>query len=167
MLNISTHNRSSKWGGFERFPGAAPSTYDNTERLQYTQSIMGKQKNEQKGRMLEKIFRGSDHLPIIIEDERVVPIKQQHRWSIGRTNWMQFQGESRITTNLQDQNTTKETYICLNETILQTAEINHLQNIFRDKEKTISSMVEQRMWKEERAECRKHRQASINRIKLR
>ena len=69
-------------------------------------------------------FRGSDHFSIIIEDEREVPNKQQQRWSIGRANWMQFQRESTITINEQDQNTIEEAYSCLNKIILQAAEKN-------------------------------------------
>ena len=34
----------------------------------------------------EHKFRGIDHFPIIIEDKREVPTKQQQRWSTGNAN---------------------------------------------------------------------------------
>ena len=42
-------------------------------------------------------LRGSDHFPIILEDEREFSIKQQQRWSIGRANWTQFQKKKTLT----------------------------------------------------------------------
>ena len=48
MLNISTPNRQSDRGGYERSHGAAPSTFDTAWRLHCTQSTMGKLKNEHK-----------------------------------------------------------------------------------------------------------------------
>ena len=56
----------------------------------------------------------------------------------GRANWMQFQKENKITTSVWDQNTIKEAHSCLVKTILQAAE----KTIFREEEKTTSSMVE-------------------------
>ena len=47
-------------------------------------------------------LRGSDHFPIITEEEREVSMKQQQRWSIGRANLTQFQKESTITTKVQN-----------------------------------------------------------------
>ena len=67
-------------------------------------------------------FRGSNHFPIIIENEREVSMKQQQRWSIGGVNWMKFQKESTITMKVQNQNTIKEAHSCLVKTLLQTAE---------------------------------------------
>ena len=66
----------------------------------------------------------SDHFPIIIEDEREVSTKQQQRWSIRRANWVHFQKESTITIKVQNQNTIKEAYTCLINTILQATEKN-------------------------------------------
>ena len=47
-------------------------------------------------------LKESDHFHIIIEEEREVSMKQQQRWSIGNTNWTQFQKESTITTKVQN-----------------------------------------------------------------
>ena len=46
-------------------------------------------------------LRGSDHFPILIEDEREVSIKQQQKWSIGKANWAQYQKEETITKKVQ------------------------------------------------------------------
>ena len=86
---------------------------------------------------------GSDLFPIIIEDERKVPTKQNQRWSIERTNGMQFQRERKITTRVWDWSTIEEARSSLVKTILQATE----KTISRDKEKTTSSIVEQIMWK--------------------
>ena len=53
-------------------------------------------------------LRGSDHFPILLEDERELSIKQQQRWSIGRANWTSFQKEAKITTKVRDQDTVEE-----------------------------------------------------------
>ena len=66
-------------------------------------------------------LRGSNHFPIIIEDERKLSTKQYQIWSIRRENWMQFQKESKITIKVQDQNTIKAAHRGLVKTIFQAA----------------------------------------------
>ena len=48
-------------------------------------------------------LRSNGHFPIILRCERKITTKQKQRWSIKRTNWIQFQIESILTTKLQDQ----------------------------------------------------------------
>ena len=102
---------------------------------------------------------GSDHFPIIIEDEREVSIKQQQRWSIGKANWAQFQKEGTITTKVQYQSTIEEAHSRLVETILQAAEKSIPKTSSETKRRPYVAWWNKECKKEERivrAEYRKH-----------
>ena len=54
--------------------------------------------------------------------------QNKQKWSIRRTNWKRFKRESKITTNVQDQDTIEEAYSCINKTILQASQKKHPQS---------------------------------------
>ena len=97
-------------------------------------------------------------------------MKQQQRWSIGKTNWTQFQKESTITTKVQNQNTIKETHSCLVKTILQAAEKTFPKTISETKRRPTVAWWNEECEREKRimrAEYKKHQQDPTNRTKLR
>ena len=67
MLNISTLNRPRDGGRYDRFPGAALSTYDTAERLYRTQPSMEKSKNKQNKKNAREIL---DRFNLLCLDEK-------------------------------------------------------------------------------------------------
>ena len=104
-------------------------------------------------------LRGSNHFPIIIEDEREVSTKQNQSWSTLDTI---SERKKNYNKNVGPKNNRRSTQLPSQNSI--TNRENHPNNFPRDEEKTTSSIVEQRIV---RAEYRKHHRDQTKTTKLR
>ena len=69
-------------------------------------------------------LRGSDHFSIILKETGGMAREQQKRWNTKRENWTQYQLDSIMEVEVEDQNTIEEAYSSLIQKILYAAENN-------------------------------------------